>query len=201
MDTRNLLEEWVSDWYCYWDGSFGIPASPEINYVFKPALSLNADDFVRFNEGIPTVEAEERRAKDIISELKKCIDDKRILCSCFGSESDYPYYKFLNPWDSGKALSPETFLESIGAHSELISEISFDPLTAQDQKDAVYNEQGSFVFGSMTSHIFEKLIAESSEMPLIFYSGSEKLNPVPFFIVCRFSPTIVGGFMSAVVHT
>jgi hypothetical protein len=34
-----------------------------------------------------------------------------------------------------------------------------------------------------------------------FCCGSELLNPVPVFIVARISPDLVGGFISAFIHT
>jgi hypothetical protein len=37
--------------------------------------------------------------------------------------------------------------------------------------------------------------------PLVFYAGSEKLNPVPMFVIAQLDDTCAGGFLSALVHT
>ena len=39
------------------------------------------------------------------------------------------------------------------------------------------------------------------EVPLVFYAGSGKLNPLPFFVLGKMAPGVVGGFISALVHT
>ena len=37
--------------------------------------------------------------------------------------------------------------------------------------------------------------------PIYFYAGSEKLNPVPTFIIGKISENLFGGFISGLMHT
>jgi hypothetical protein len=208
----DLLTEWKSNWFCYWDGSYATPANQEIHYVFKPPLEIDEfSGFVKFglddNEYV-------QQAIEVLSDLNKLIDEAGVMSGCLGSESEYPFTPFLyTSWAPEKPLTPQALLESIGAHSELLTSISYDPTlidrqlkgnsvaTADAVDSAETDDDGSKIFGELNSYVFEKLAGESRDGVLIFYCGSDKLNPIPLFIVCKFSPTVIGGFLSAIVHT
>jgi hypothetical protein len=83
-------------------------------------------------------------------------------------------------------------LKAIGAHKELIKSITVDKL---DKK-----EEAQEFFGDLTSEIFEQLTVDGKR-PLVFYCGSEQMNPVPVFILALLAPNVIGGFISAVTHT
>jgi hypothetical protein len=195
MESSDLITDWTSNWFCYWDGSFATPLNQDVNYVFKPPLTKSSTGVIRFCGGDPA--DVEERAIGVITSIQEKLTDARILCSCFGSESDYPFYPLLHSaWQADKPLTPQTFLENIGAHPELMSSIQCDSGT-----DITDNEDDVGIFGELNSHVYEMLTAESHGGVLTFYCGSEKMNPVPLFVLCKFSDTVVGGFLSAIVHT
>ncbi len=44
-------------------------------------------------------------------------------------------------------------------------------------------------------------LASQAERVLAFYVGSEKMNPVPLFLLGKLGDGIVGGLLTALVHT
>ena len=62
-------------------------------------------------------------------------------------------------------------------------------------------ERGAFEFRWLTEDLLNEPKRRGEEPPVIFYTGSEKLNPVPCFAVAKLAPGLVGGFVGGVVHT
>ena len=149
-------------------------------------------------------------------------------CSLAGSESDYEWIPFGISWPALESdkVEPATFLKHINAHPEISSRVRLLPISrlrgAGDEEG-----QAGGAFGGITSDVLKFLdpgmpdedappvtsaaasvtnassssAASSGNRILAFYAGSEKLNPVPLFIVSRLSADLVGGFVSAVIHT
>ena len=128
----------------------------------------------------------------------------------------------LLPWPPSEGpVSPEGILKLLGAHPQLLSSISDRSSDIQwdcrsghpEEEGQDEDDEGGHLFQSAAIMAeVQKLLsrssptascegARSSMKTLVFYAGSEKLNPVPFFVLGPISPGLVGGFMSALVHT
>lgn len=55
------------------------------------------------------------------------------------------------------------------------------------------------LFGLHTQEVLQML--SRLQAPVVFYAGSEKLNPVPLLAIGMLKEGLAGGFMSAVIHT
>merc|ERR1712008_616835 len=85
---------------------------------------------------------------------------------------------------------------------ELEETLRIDDITVPEQPPLFGN-------ASLTRDIYSFLqttaaannVDGDSNPPFVFYAGSDKLNPVPFFVLNKLAPGFVGGFMSALVHT
>ena len=208
LTNNRLLKEWRDEWFCYWDGSFGVPSNPE-EYVFSPHLKETPDGLARVQCNSNFSEENEQ----ILLELHEKMKLHDVLCSSFGSESDYSFYPIIIKWENNVLLTPERVLEMLGAHNKLKSAITVISQSILSER----SEGGLFqssplsdtqlnldteVFAALTT--FETKMDSESEnkpVPLIFYCGSELLNPVPFFVLGKMSSSVVGGFYSALVHT
>ena len=42
----DLVDQLSNEWYCYWDGSYGLPTDSETNYNFKPQLTVDEGGLV-----------------------------------------------------------------------------------------------------------------------------------------------------------
>ena len=153
---------------------------------------------------------------------------RSLLCRCcaFGSESDFRYVPMLLPWPPSEGpIRPEGVLRLLGAHPQLLSSISDRSSEVQwdcsrsggrseeeGQEGQDEDDDGDHLLFQSAEIMTEvqKLLSrssptasheDSSMKPLVFYAGSEKLNPVPFFVLGPISPGLIGGFMSALVHT
>jgi hypothetical protein len=191
MSTPTLVTAWQTDWFCYWDGSFGLPENKGQDFVFKPDLQATEAGLV-WSPACPIDDrAGAESLKDRLLAFSRELKEKSIMCSEAGSESDYHYLPFLASFPAGEELTAEALLERVGAHQEITSSVChYEP---SDE------ERLQKLFGDATAEIMG-FLGEKGK-PLIFHAGSEKLNPVPFFVVGRLADGLVGGFISAVIHT
>lgn len=202
-ETSRLLREWISDWYCYWDNSYGMPKNREQDFVFKPPLSERVDDIVFSKMANPFSSDLQGEADPVVLTLlrlrNEILGDDYSQC-LFGSESDYPFLPILIKFEDAKKVELEarTVLQALGAHVQLLSSMQcyeMDQLLQDDDDENTDTARLSELYNSLLS------LSSSSMKPLIFYCGSNLLNPVPLFIVSRLSPSLVGGFISAIIHT
>eukprot|EP00959_Pyramimonas_sp_CCMP1952_P308662 6460147-Pyramimonas_sp.AAC.1 len=112
-------------------------------------------------------------------------------------------------------LTAREVLETLGAHPEIVGRVceprdcpwwlDVDDNVDEDEWDDS-EESGPPLFGkaSVTREIHAFLSQSHDEHdcpPLVFYAGSDKLNPVPLFVLSTLAPNLVGGWISALVHT
>ena len=197
----SLLEEWAGNtpdqpWFCYWTGSFGLPADPQTDFVFKPSLEMIAvnisdrDQCQRVIKG-PLANApleETNSACARLCALYQKMDD--ITCDCMGSESEYPYYPIMLSLDANVNFSASSILTALGAHPQLLDSIIL-PKEVDEES----------LFGSLSKEIYDFLSGVGTQKPLVFYCGSDRLNPVPLFAVGLVTPSVIAGFISGIVHT
>lgn len=206
---QTLLTEWsgVHGWYCYWDGSFGTPADPVANYVFAPPLQTGSNGVITSNahnvqlgEGADKVAAILQGLHQQLIAASSENGCQPIMCR-WSSEGEYEYFPLLVALGPTVDLSAESLLIAIGAHEKLKCSIHILNVTPEMKGDVPLEDPDNDVrlFSGMTSQVFAALGREKT--PLVFYCGSGELNPVPFFVVGEFSPGLVGGFVSALVHT
>ena len=176
----DAITEWSGAWICYWDDSYGPPANPAADYVFRPALEREAGGIV-LSAAKPADAELERVRQEIASRAKDA------TCSAAGSESDYPFSPFACSVPEDAVLTPALILDRLGAHQQLKD--SAEPYTPEEEeKQGIFGEDSDTLMTMFPDSLF-------------FYAGSEKLNPIPFFWVARLSPTLVAGYIGAVVHT
>ena len=216
-ECSSLLREWTSDWYCYWDNSYGMPKNRENDFVFNPPLSERMDDIVFSTIADPFTSDPQCEVDPVVHNLlrfrKEVLGDDYSQC-LFGSESDYPFLPILIELKEGEVeLDARTVLRALGAHVELSSSVNcfemeqlLRDLTDDDGADmtqlsGLYNCLLSLSTSSVESSAAPQVINSGVMKPLIFYCGSDLLNPIPLFIVSRLSPSLVGGFISAIIHT
>lgn len=196
MEEPRLLREWRSDWFCYWTGDYGLPADLDKDFVFKPALQQGEGGLVSSPLCSPASDAGEvGTTKEDLLALARKLQERGALCSEAGSESDYDWLPCLFALPEGERLTAESLLQALGAHQEIRSSArAYEPEEERLQQ----------MFGDLTEEVFQLLKEKEGEgeQPLLmFHAGSEKLNPVPFFVLSRLADGLVGGFVSAVVHT
>jgi hypothetical protein len=107
--------------------------------------------------------------------------------------------KFLGSFKSSKAAA-KWVLEAVGAHPVLVEAITVPKKADKGDDDHHEDALCGAVFGKLTAEMFEKLTVDGRP-PLVFYCGSEKLNPVPLFVISRLASNVFGGFISAIIHT
>lgn len=247
---QNFLNELVSDWYCYWDGSFGLPKDREKDFIFAPQLTLVNGGVI-----IPGSCVDAQIFKDNTVTYKICqtlLDTEARLfqsgrsCDVLGSESDYDYFPILCPWTTGSipTLSSREgvikILQILGAHSQLIDSVEivsptdilkyfFVSDTCRDElwinentnsttnneedlhveenikkiviQDPIVCEMAELLSGRKLNDNKDNIYDIINENCVLFYAGSERLNPVPVLLLGPVGPGLVGGFISAVVHT
>lgn len=212
-----LLNEWISDWYCYWDGSYGMPQDRKKDYVFKPSLSERLDGIVFSSAADPFISSPSPSDVDSVAAtllgIREELGDENLQC-LFTSESDYPYLPILIYLAEGENMNAAAVLQALGAHEQLLSSVKSFEMEGllQNKEDVIEKEELSLDKieednpdddTRNLSKIYNSLRKSSAVdmKPLIFYCGSDKLNPVPFFVVTRLSQCLVGGFVSGIVHT
>lgn len=193
--TATLLSEWSCkdghEWYCYWSNEFGPPEDPIQNYVFSPPLVQ--DQVVTAVNMKPSMASTD--IQNELLELQKRLCEQGTTCGGnLGSESDYNYFPFLVNWDADRELTPSNFLVSLGAHQKLIE--SIEEISAFNSSPP--DEQQPF--GDASETIF-RFLRRGTGQSIAFCAGKDMLNPVPLFVVGNLGPTLVGGFISALIHT
>lgn len=188
----NFIEEWQSDWNCYWeDGELNTSGK---NFVFKPSLQLDERGFISIDRQDFSRDGFEVYLQ-ILLKLRTSFEDDGYECDGqLGSESGYPFLPiiFQCSLKDTPVLSPASILKSLGANPQLFNAITeFDVVDLFDEFTADVNN----VFASPST------LSLSPVRPVAFYCGSELLNPVPVLVVGRLSPDLVGGIMTAIVHT
>jgi len=193
---KDVIKEWASNWFCYWDGSFGMPADPDKNFLFKPCLEMTKSGVVRTKEWDLFALNSAAEVKETLEELffvmKKLEKRECGAAIGLGSEADYPWHPFAVPWKQGK-LSPQSLLAELGAHEQLrkkdaIAMLGNDPDFEEDEDS-----------GPSISDVF--LDKHKGTEALYFHTGSEAFNPVVVFAVAKMKPNLVAGFVGGIVHT
>ena len=206
----------------YWDESFDWPQDPDPNgrYVFRPRLQYDARHKILHTgkalgpEGAACVD---KLVRSGLSGAQQC---------ALGNEGDDRWWPFVMPWDAGRSVTPAAILAELGAHPELQPVVAFRlvyPTAEQERRfletgdDAAEDEEDRLADGAGAGEIhfwdvfphavaaseFRRLFAGADAGPLLFYAGSERLNPLPVFALGRLAPGEgpLGGFLSTVVHT
>ncbi len=98
-------------------------------------------------------------------------------------------------------------LALLGAHGQLLGSVT--ALDLDERRHGGNGDDGGGVTASLAEAMFPRagpqaalsLLSRCGEPPLAFYAGSEKMNPVPLFVLGKLHDGLVGGFMSTLVHT
>lgn len=191
-ERKGVLREWASEWFCYWDGSFGMPKDPAKDFVFAPALEMTQTGIVRTKDWDVLQHNSERDMQEtaaMLLEIDESASHGREIG--LGDESDYPWLPFILPWgpDEG-ALCEDTLLSRLGAHEQLRAKQAMFTLKLDQDED---NEGGGNI-----GVWLEKFPGQES---LYFQTGGGLLNPLVVFAVVRVKPHLVAGFMGGIVHT
>lgn len=224
MMSSGLIQEWKDSWFCYWNWDEGRDRSEE--YVFRPPLEESTDGIVRV--GCCADTEQHRQLTTRLLDMYGRLQLKDTRCSFFSSEADYPYHPIVFFLEENAVFSPEYVLGALGAHPELMSSIESFTQTALKDRAArhadddgadyelclfhAWNAAENVHSKNLDSQVFEALAEISHDLsqeedgsnrgsPLVFYCGSEKMNPVPLFVLFRATPSIAIGFYSALVHT
>ena len=143
----SMVSEFKNDWYCYLNGSFGLPGkddivkellcftvvmvcldctdSPDENYVFSTELIENSSDFVVVGSSIKALNAPSNelwslaRAMQRASSIGSTIRRNRISLNAWGSEGGSWVSVLVFPWNDGQQYTPEQALKALGAHPEI----------------------------------------------------------------------------------
>jgi len=222
-EPEEFLAEYRCEWYCYWDNSYGPPPDPTTNYAFKPPLGQSRDGLVAAKDwdllSQGATEEDALTAASALLDMRAHLDEAGVRCSAYGSESDYAFLPILMPFPSAEALTAQAVLHILGAHQQLLGSVRdvTDQVSwcLEDTGEASGNEeeeeeedQQLFETRESTRAVHQLLTGRSGTLPgpggqppLVFYAGSERLNPVPFFVLGRMASGLVGGFMSVLIHT
>ena len=193
-ERKGVIREWNDNWFCYWDGGFGVPIDTQKNYVFSPNLEMTKNGMIRTKDWRLLEHNSVSDVKQALEELleidKSKAHGKEIG---LGDESDYPWHPIMIPWtDQDPALNPKAFLEKLGAHEELKKEGSIKVIDTSKKFEPVDDEDK---IGNIS------VFLEKYEHFLYFCTGSELLNPLVVIAVAQMKPCLVGGFMGGIVHT
>ena len=151
-------------------------------------------------------------ASNILLDFHATLKENKVSCSLFDSEGEYQFYPILVEWNSEIELTPESFLQVLGAHDQLMASIhqtTQEDLATIVQHGDLFGNEFLFISQSnpsfhITDQVFKAITLPDANgnkaFPLLFHCGSEQLNPVPVFIVGKMAPNLVGGFVSATVH-
>eukprot|EP00565_Helicotheca_tamesis_P001072 CAMPEP_0185742058 /NCGR_PEP_ID=MMETSP1171-20130828/39280_1 /TAXON_ID=374046 /ORGANISM="Helicotheca tamensis, Strain CCMP826" /LENGTH=118 /DNA_ID=CAMNT_0028414055 /DNA_START=295 /DNA_END=648 /DNA_ORIENTATION=- len=93
VDPCSVIEEWRSDWYCYWDGSYDMPSDPETNYVFKPPLEMSRCGVVRTRDDNWEEDSYDVKMKEYVRTIIKLFEEGKEesdfgLTIGYGDESE-----------------------------------------------------------------------------------------------------------------
>ena len=98
-ERKGVIKEWDDDWFCYWDGSFGVPTDTQKNYVFSPNLEMTRNGVIRTKDWRLLEQNSVSDVKQVLEELltidKSEAHGKEIG---LGDESDYPWHPIMIPW-------------------------------------------------------------------------------------------------------
>eukprot|EP00026_Physarum_polycephalum_P013504 Phypoly_transcript_13915.p1 GENE.Phypoly_transcript_13915~~Phypoly_transcript_13915.p1 ORF type:complete len:295 (+),score=56.26 Phypoly_transcript_13915:71-955(+) len=203
-----LIAEWRYDWFQYWEEEENGSEKNEHEYdehggqkVFDPPLEVftNAIAFTNLNLDQPDLDFF-ALAKDfaLLERIRKRTQNSSLGMS---SESDYPFQPFICHYGS-EELTEEDFMESIGANPNFVNEIVEVDLVKESDPSLSDDEgEGKNYHEKRMGTWLQKNLPEKER--LSFYTGSDKLNPVPFFFVAK-SPYGTGnvlGVISCLIHT
>ena len=191
--ARGVVREWRNDergmWFCYWDGSFGMPRDRAKDYVFRPPLEMTRHGVVHARAsdlagGAP--------AREVCRHLKSLKEVLRLSGSRYGyvglgDESGAEWMPLLLPWSaSGDGeFKPENVLKKLGAHPHLQQHCQDNEFAALRAFEAV-----------------SKVPIGSAASPTLHFSaGRDALNPVPCFAVRLVRDDLAVGFIGGIVLT
>lgn len=194
-ERQGVLVDWANDWYCYWDGSYGMPADPR-NFVFKPSLEMTSSGVVRTKEwdlfSCNSTAAVKGTLEGLFDVVKQLEGGERGNEIGLGDESDHPWHPFAISWTKADGeLSPQSLLGKLGAHEQLQNESAITMLG--DDEDDEDEDSGPGISVFLDKH--------TDKGPLYFYTGSGLMNPVVVFAVAKVEPGLVAGFVGGIVHT
>eukprot|EP00957_Ditylum_brightwellii_P049945 3786051-Ditylum_brightwellii.AAC.1 len=127
-----------------------------------------------------------------------------------GDESSGKWLPIAIQWtsDDDGDLTPDNFLQKIGAHSQLrknvqvwklndAKEYESDEDESDDDNDGDedYEDSKSFLEKSMKTFFSDR------KSFIFFCCGDGKLNPVPLFAVAKICDGLVAGFIGGVIYT
>lgn len=195
-DPFRVIRQWrndeFGDWYCYWDDSYGMPADTKENYVFRPPLEVSKDGVVRTQEW----NLNDLPPRVVYMTWCRILAVRRVLENSgdpsigLGDESNGEWLPFMVPWSPNDGeLTMQTLLVRLGAHPNLRTEAYLHSLTEDISDD-----------GGVWMKFLVEHQAKGRAM-VSFYTGSDKLNPVPVFAVTHVHPGLVAGFVGGIDHT
>jgi len=188
----DVVQEWRENWYCYWDGSFGMPRNSETHYVFRPGLEVALCGVVRPRSWEPS-----GPAREMFKELRSLLHLRGRIASTigWGDEGDGRWIPLLVPWSGvDGALTTQSLLSKLGAHEEIIGACE----DCGDSDDDCDDDTDS---SKDMSQDLPKAWLRSHGEWLLFHAGSDKLNPLPCFAVAKVRPDLVAGFIGGICHT
>jgi hypothetical protein len=108
---RTMASWLATDWFCYWDDSYGMPSNPEENYVFRPSLQECQDGFVVAGGGsFESLKAPENAMMSLGRALTRCARiasavTGKIGLNAWGSEGSCEISVLILPWHGGKVTA------------------------------------------------------------------------------------------------
>lgn len=210
----SLLHQFQFSWFCYWDGSYGLPTSTD-NFVFRPPLVTSKAGIVTIQSDLDQLEQRDkitascildcdgssnhrRETDDIwntkfeknsrnLQDFATKLRESSVTCK---SEGEYSFEPILMSWEPGNELNAASLLNRLGAHNKLAESIS----NWQEADFEQYLDDFPIrcaVLGYLSA---------SGDL-CAFHCGRGELNPIPVLIVGKLSDDMVGGFLSALVRT
>jgi hypothetical protein len=207
----------TKDWICYWNKEiYGFQedtSGSDSEYTFLPSLklgsvsSLPSSTFV-FSDSFQNKFYNSTENRNCFKNLHNLYLPIRNVLHCLcGSEADEKWYPIIVP--PGTLFTPESVLDQLGAHPKIQSSVvNFsEDLIHWDHWEESYVDPFCDICDDDDRELLEKNadaiwnFIGGKDKALCFYAGSDLLNPVPLFILGKISSSLIGGFMSVVIHT
>jgi hypothetical protein len=182
-EHNDFVNQWESDWFCYWDDSFCTPPpnKREETFVFRPSL-------LRLKCGVLMSGRTELPLDDDLKKDAAIAKGLAELCknevAQWGSECDYPFLGLIIPWrpEFGE-FTLLSIAASLGMHPEISKNLSGK------------TRESSPIF----DHICDCVELDGEMIFVIGTDGS--MNPLPVVVLRRSVRGNLVGLVSAVVYT